>query len=115
MKVVEASVLELQMFLRAPDVKAHFGSVLTKLEQMIQRTKYEHLEERFRPYLPFLKDVVTQLHAVKDSWRNKVSHVDARIVPTETFTGELALGVHDATLLLMKKLASGLPEKSDVV
>lgn len=109
MKVVEAAVLELQMFLKDKDVKAHFGSVLSKLEDMTQKARYEHVSASLQPYLPFLRDILSQLHAVKDSWRNKVSHVDARIVPIETFTDELARGVHDATLLLMNKLAAGLP------
>jgi hypothetical protein len=61
-------------------------------------------------HLQFLKDVLTQLHAVKDSWRDKVSHVDV-LIPTDTFTEEIALGVYEATLILMKKLADGLPPK----
>lgn len=109
MKVVEAAVLELQVFLKDSDVKAHFGSVLAKLEHMTQQTKYEHVPSDLRPYLPFMRDVIVQLHAVKDSWRNKVSHVDARIVPIDTFTEELAKLVHDATLSLMNKLAKGMP------
>lgn len=113
MKVTEAAVLELQIFLKDDDIKAHFGSVLTKLEQMTQKEKYEHVPDVLRPYLQFMRETLTQLHAVKDSWRNKVSHVDARIVPVDTFTEELAKGVHDSTLLLMKKLVSGLPPKQD--
>jgi len=112
MKVVEAAVLELQIFLKDRDVKAHFGSVLAKLEDMTQKQKYEHVPTHLQSYLPFLREVLTQLHAVKDSWRNKASHVDARIIPIDTFTEELARGVHDATLLLMKKLAEGLPPKT---
>jgi hypothetical protein len=109
MKIVESVVLELQVFLKDRDVKAHFGSVLTKLEQMTQQSRYDHVPEGLRPYLPFLCEVLTQLHAVKDSWRNKVSHVDARIVPIDTFTEELAKSVHDATLILITKLAAGMP------
>jgi hypothetical protein len=112
MKVVEAAVLELQIFLKDADVKAHFGSVLTKLEQMTQQNRYEHVPTDLRPYLQFMREVLTQLHAVKDSWRNKVAHVDAFIIPTETFTPELAKSVHDATLALMNKLANGMPPKA---
>jgi hypothetical protein len=108
MKVVEAAVLELQIFLKDKDVKANFGAVVTKLEDMTQKQRFEHIKDDLKPYLPVIRDVLTQLHAVKDSWRNKVSHVDV-LVPADTFTEELARGVHDATLLLMKKLAAGLP------
>jgi hypothetical protein len=114
MKVVEAAVLELQMFLKAEDVKAHFGSVINKLEYMTQKHKYEHVPKHLQPYLVFLREVLTQLHAVKDSWRNKVAHVEALLVPANTFTEELARGVHDATLILMNKLASGLPPREEI-
>lgn len=114
MKVVESAVLELQMFLKESDVQAHFGSVLRKLENLTQKQKYDDVKEELKPYLEFMRDVLAQLHAVKDSWRDKVAHVDARIIPMETFTEELAKGVHDATLLLMKKLADGLPPAAKV-
>jgi len=111
MKVVEAGVLEMQVFLRSSDVKAHFGSVVGKLENMTQKMEYQHIPAHLQPYLPFMREILTQLHAVKDSWRNKVAHVDAFIIPSDTFTEELANGVHDATLLLMNKMADGLPPR----
>lgn len=112
MKVVEKAVLELQVFLEDRDVKAHFGSVIAKLERMTQQTKYDHVPTNLKPFLPFMREVLTQLHSVKDSWRDKVAHVDERIVPIETFTPELSKDVHDATLSLMKKLVAGLPSST---
>jgi hypothetical protein len=109
MKVTESAVIELQMFLSTTDRKAHFGSVVTRLEDLLQKTKFDQVPESLKPYLSFLKDLLPQLHAVKDSWRNKVAHVDSLIVPVDTFTEEMAAGVYAATLLLMKKLAAGLP------
>lgn len=109
MRVTECAVLDLQCFLDEPNRKAHFGSVLSKLEQLHTKTKFDDLPERLKPHRQFLVDILPQLHAVKDSWRNKVSHFEEKSVPTGTFTRELALGVYDATLLLMKKLADGLP------
>lgn len=111
MKVVEAAVLELQMFLDKTDHKAHFGSVLMKLEKLTQDTKFDELPPHLQPHKRFMADTLTQLHAVKDSWRDKVTHVDSHIVPIETFTPELARGVHDAVLMLMNKLAEGLPPR----
>ena len=110
MRVTEAAVLELQCFLDTkPDAKAHFGSVLQKLEDLKQKTAFKNLPNHLKPYARFLGDVLPQLHAVKDSWRNKVSHVDGRIIIADVFTEEMALGIYGATLLLMKKLACGLP------
>lgn len=113
MRVTEAAVLEFQCFLNPPpDPKAHFGSVLTKLDQLSLKTEFKNLPNHLKPYADFLKDVLPQLHAVKASWRNKVSHIDDRIIIADVFTEEMALGIYDATLLLMKKLANGLPPKA---
>jgi hypothetical protein len=113
MRVTEAAVLELQCFLdTAPDPKAHFGSVLQKLEHLQHKTAFKDLPDHLKPYAGFLRDSLPQLHAVKNSWRNKVSHVDDRIVIVDVFTEEMASGIYDATLLLMKKLANGLPPTS---
>jgi hypothetical protein len=112
MRVTEAAVLEFQCFLDPPlDPKAHFGSVLKKLDQLSLKTEFKNLPNHLKPYADFLKDVLPQLHAVKASWRNKVSHIDDRIIIADVFTEEMALGIYSATLLLMKQLASGLPPK----
>jgi hypothetical protein len=93
MKIVEAAVLELRVFLdEKPDARAGFGSVLKKLEQMTQREKFTHIDVNLRPYLGFMQETLAQLHAVKDSWRDRVAHTDEGIVPIDTFTEEMAAG-----------------------
>lgn len=86
--------------------------MLSKLEDMTQKNKYDHIPEHLKPHIQFMKEVLVQLHAVKDSWRDKVAHVDTRIIPSETFTPGLAMGAHNATLLLMEKLVNGLPARN---
>lgn len=111
MRVVETAVLRLQEFLDKPDPKAHFGSVIGKLERLNNKTEFNDLPERLKPCRSFLIGILPQLHAVKDSWRDKVSHVDGVIVPKDVFTEEMASGVYSATLLLMEKLVDGLPKR----
>jgi len=115
MRITETAVLELQAFLGQKDVKAHFGSVLAKLEHLVQKDGYSRVPVSLQVHYQFLEQILTQLHAVKDSWRDKVTHVDERIVPADLFTEEMAMGIHDATLLLMKKLAVGLPKPSAAI
>jgi hypothetical protein len=113
MRVVERGVLEMEVFLnRAPDPKAHFGSVISKLEDLVQKNKFDQVPAHLRSYLSFMREVLPQVHAVKDAWRDKVSHVDNKIVPVGTFSEEKALEVYSATRSLMKKLSSGLPPKN---
>jgi hypothetical protein len=113
MKVVERGVLEMEVFLnRAPDPKAHFGSVVSKLEDLVQKGKFDQVPDHLRSYLSFMREVLPQLHAVKDAWRDKVSHVGNRIIPVEPFSEEKAMEVYNSTQSLMRKMASGLPPKA---
>jgi hypothetical protein len=88
----------------------HFGSVLNRLDALNRKTEFKDFPAHLQPYREFLIETLPQLHAVKDSWRNKSVHVDGKIVPIDVFTEEMALGVYSATLLLMQKLSKGLPE-----
>jgi hypothetical protein len=110
MKVVERGVLEMQLFLEGPDPKASFGGVLSRLEDMVQKTKFEHIPADLKPFIPFMRNILPRLHAVKDAWRDKVAHVDNKIIPVEPFTPEKAVEVYIASLNLMKIMASGLPK-----
>lgn len=112
MKITERGVLDLQCFLDTSDPKAHFGSVLQKLETLQRKTNFNDLPPHQKAHRDFLIGILAQLHAVKDAWRNKVTHADEKIIPTDEFAEEMARGVYQATSLLMKKLAEGLPPKS---
>ena len=109
MKITERGVLELECFLDKADPKAHFGSVLSKLETLHRKTEFNDIPDHLKPHRGFLIGILAQLHAVKDAGNNKGGHRDGKIVPIDLFTSEMALGVYDATLLLMSKLAKGLP------
>ena len=71
MRVVESAVLKLQIFLKEEDLKAHFGSVVSKLENLHTKTSFGNVPDHLKPYRQFLIDILPQLHAVKDSWRNR--------------------------------------------
>jgi hypothetical protein len=108
LRTVEYGVLALQSFLGEADPKAHFGSVVGKLEGMVQKTKYEHLDSDMREKLPFLRSVLPQLHAVKDAWRDKVAHADLKINTSAMFTKDKAIEIHNVSFALMKNLSENL-------
>jgi len=109
MKVVEFGVLELQAFVIAPpDPKGHFGGVINKLEDILQHTRYAQVPPLMQPKLPMLREALPQLHAVKDAWRDKVSHCGNSIIPTGVFGEDKAMEVHNASLALMRNLAAWL-------
>jgi hypothetical protein len=110
MRIVERGILELEIFLKETDAKAHFGSVLSKLENA-GKNGFANAPDFLKPHFQFVIDILPYLHATKDAWRDKVSHVGNNIIPSKPFTEEMAIEIHNATLSLMKKLAIGLPKR----
>jgi hypothetical protein len=106
MRVVEVAVIELQELFDKPDAKAHFGSVVSRLEALFQKTKFDDLPQKVKDNHAFLLGVLPHLHSVKDAWRNKFIHADGRIIPSESYyTREMALEIMNATSGLMRKMA----------
>jgi hypothetical protein len=116
MRIVETAVLELYWLTGLPaDEKAHFGSVVSKLEKLTQKTEFKDLPAFTKPHIGFLRDILPFLHAVKDAWRNRVSHVDGRILPTEGYKPEDVLELYMATRGLMKTMAAKAPPKASII
>jgi hypothetical protein len=112
MRIVETAVIELYWLTGLPlDEKAHFGSVVSKLEKLTQRTEFKDLPPVAQPHIGFLKEVLPYLHAVKDAWRNRVSHVDERILPKDGYAPENVTEIYMATRGLMRTLAEKAPVK----
>ena len=116
MRIVETAVLELYWLTGLPaDEKAHFGSVVSKLEKLTQKTEFKDLPAFTKPHIGFLRDILPFLHSVKDAWRNRVSHVDGRILPTEGYKPEDVLEIYMATRGLMKTMAAKAPPKASII
>ena len=109
MRLTEAGVLELGKLVDPQDHKPQFGSVLRKIDNLVQKTKWQDWPEDAKPNKPLFVDVLPRLYAVKDSWRDKASHFDSHIIPTESVSNrERALDVYNSTLSLMRLLAERL-------
>ena len=74
------------------------------------KTKFQDVPEEVKPHLPFLKEVLPIMQSIQIAWRNKVSHLDSRIVP-DRIEGEAEL-IMGAVRSLMNILAAELPEAS---
>jgi hypothetical protein len=110
MRISEAAVLELGKLVDSADHKPQFSSVLKKIDNLVQKTKWQDWPIGAQPHKPLFVDVLPRLYAVKDSWRDKFTHFDIHIVPTTpTWTRERALDVYNCTLSLMNLLAERLP------
>lgn len=109
MRLTEAAVIELGKVVDPSDYKPQFSSVLKKIDTLVQKTKWQDWPESARPHKPLFVDVLPRLYAVKDSWRDKVSHFSEHIVPTEAIANrEQARDIYNCTLSLMRLLADRL-------
>lgn len=108
MRVLEVAVLKLEPFLDKADPKAHFGTVINRLQKYLQKTNFPDLPVRVQEKYAFLQSVLPLLQAINDAWRNKVCHADGKIVPTGAYTAETAHAIYYRTLELMRLLASEL-------
>jgi len=110
MRISEAAALELGKIVDPTDHKPQFSSVLKKIDNLVQKTKWQDWPVEAQSHKPLFVDALPRLYAVKDSWRDKFTHFDIHIVPTTpTWTRERALDVYNCTLSLMNMLAERLP------
>jgi hypothetical protein len=110
MRVTETAVLEFGKVIDPTDPKPQFGSVLKKVEQLLQTTPFPKWPKDAQPYQALFRDSLPQLYAVKRAWRDKVSHFETRILPSESvYTEEVASDILNATRSLMRLLAERLP------
>lgn len=110
MRVVEVGVLRVALVAGITDQKPSWGAILQKVEKLVFRTEYKDLPSVVQPNIAFLKDVLPRLQAVQHAWRNKVTHVEDKLIPTTAEANEeICWEVLIATRALMRKLASDVP------
>jgi hypothetical protein len=110
MRITEAVVIEIGRLVDPNDHKPQFGSVLRKIDNLIQKTKWPDWPESSKPHQQFFADVLPRLYAVKDSWRDKALHFDLHIIPSDAISNaERAMDVYNSTLSLARMIAERLP------
>jgi len=111
MRVTEGAVLELGKLLDPKDFKPQFSSVLKKIDQLVENTKWQDWQEELKIHKPLFEEVLPRLYSVKDSWRDKAVHCDTHLIPADTVSNpERALEIYNSTLSLLRLLAERLPQ-----
>lgn len=114
MRVVEVPLLEMAKLIDLEDPKPSWGSILQKIDKILRKTPYPDRSPKLQNATSFLEAILPHMYAVKDAWRNKVDHVDTRILPSDTqFTREIALDIYNASAALMRKLAMEMPNAGE--
>jgi hypothetical protein len=109
MPIVKTGVLSVAKLAGIDDAKASWGAVLKKIEKYALWTEYKDLPADVQPHIALLKDLLPRMQAIQHAWRNKVSHVESKLIPTETgINKEIANEIMTATQAFMRKLATEL-------
>jgi hypothetical protein len=110
MRITEAAVIELGRTVDPTDHKPQFSSVLKKIDHLVNDTKWNDWPEIARPYKNLFTEALPRLYAVKDSWRDKATHFELKIVPTSAMLSrERALDIYNCTVSLLRLLAEQMP------
>lgn len=109
MQVIEFGLLDLGKFIKVEDPKSGWTAVTSRLNNII-KTKHEDRTPFERQHYPFLEQVHQTVEALKNAWRNKISHAQGRyVLLSATFSPEIAEEILFATRALMRRLAENLP------
>jgi hypothetical protein len=110
-QVIEAGLMELGTFIGVADPKSGWTAVAKELKKTVSK-QYGDLTEFEKANFQFLEQVQGTVEALKNAWRNKVSHVQGRIIlMTKDFSPEIAEEILVASRSFMRGLATGLPPK----
>jgi hypothetical protein len=111
MRVVEIGVLKIAGVAGIVDAKPSWGAILQKVEKLVLRTEYKSLPVEVQPNISFLREILPYLQAIQIAWRNKITHVEDKLIPsTAEASEEICWEVLTATRALMRKMASDLPK-----
>jgi hypothetical protein len=108
-QVIEVGLIELGKFLGVNDPLSGWTSVATALKQIVDkkhpaRTAFE------RDNFPVIEQLQGTVEALKNAWRNKVSHAHGKLVIMGAdFNEEIAEEILMATRALMRRLTEDLP------
>lgn len=114
LQVVETGLLDLGVFLKVPDPKSGWTAVSNALDQVIQK-KHQNRSRFERKHFAFLEQVQGTVAALKNAWRNKVSHAQGKLtLLSPDFSPDVAEEILVATRAFMRRLAEGLPARKVV-
>ncbi len=112
-QVVESGLVELGVFIKVTDPKSGWTAVASELKKIVSK-KRDDMTDFEKQNFQFLEQVHGTVEALKNAWRNKVSHVQGKIIlMTREFSPEVAEEVLFASRSFMRGLATGLPAKME--
>jgi hypothetical protein len=108
-QIVEAGLIELGIFLKVSDPKSGWTAISKALHAVIQKPHKDRTIFEKRNF-PFLEQTSGTVEALKNAWRNKISHSHGKLtLLTTDFSPDVAEEILMATRAFMRRLTEGLP------
>jgi len=108
-QAIESGLLQLGDFLGVKDPQSGWTAVSKELDKIVI-TKHENLSEFHKINFQFLEQVQGVTKALKNAWRNKISHSQGRLsLLTSEFTPDVAEEIMIASRAYMRRLATEMP------
>ncbi len=111
MRIVEYGLVEVAALAGIEDQKPSWGSLLNALDKLANRTKHDELPLAIQPHIQLIRELLPRLHAIQHAWRNKIVHVENKLIPTGSVTPEIANDIMNAVEIFMKTLVASLPPR----
>jgi hypothetical protein len=108
-QIVEAGLIELGKFLKVNDPRSGWTAVSTALDAVVKKSHKDRTRFEKKNF-EFLEQMQGTVLALKNAWRNKISHVQGRLVVMSTeFSPEVSEEIMFATRAFIRRLAEGIP------
>jgi hypothetical protein len=108
-QVVEFGLLELGVFIGVKDPHSGWTAVARDLKRIIDKPYPTRSDFENQNYA-FLEQVQGTVEAMKNAWRNKISHAQGQLkLLTADFVPDIAEEILMASRAFMRRLADGLP------
>jgi len=108
-QIIEAGLLRLAPLLDLKDPKSGWTAVSNRLEQIVKKSQSDRTAFENEHFL-FLEQVNGTVLALKNAWRNKISHVQNKIILlTSEFSSDVAEEILMASRAFMRRLATEMP------
>jgi hypothetical protein len=107
--VVECGLIELGKYIGVADPKSGWTAGANELSKIVKKTYHDRTDFE-KQNAAFLEQVQGTVEALKNAWRNKISHVSGRLIlMTTDLSPDIAEEILFATRAFMRRLVEGLP------
>jgi hypothetical protein len=106
LQFVEVGLIELGRVIVVTDPQTGWNATTTRLKKILA-TKYPDRTPFQQQYSQFLEQIEATIEALKNAWRNKISHAQNKLILlTSDFTPEVAEEILFASRSFMRRLAT---------